>query len=216
MQPATLQPDTESQSPHLLSGEPVRLAYFVSHPIQYQAPLLRRIAQQPDIDLTTFFSSDSSVRGYHDKGFGVRVQWDVPLLEGYKHEFLPRIRDTDNPTQFAKPINWGIFKRLRRGRFDAVWVFGYSRLACLQAMLAARFLGIPVMISGDSNLSTRRRPAHVRLAKRMIAPFLKGLIHCAITIGELNESYWKHYLGPKCPTFRMPYSVDNDFFQGMI
>jgi hypothetical protein len=46
----------------------VRLAYLVSHPIQYQAPLLRRIAQEPDIDLTVFFGSDFSVRGYRDAG----------------------------------------------------------------------------------------------------------------------------------------------------
>ena len=49
----------------------VRIAYLVSHPIQYQVPLLRRIAQEPDIDLTVLFGSDFSVRGYEDKGFGV-------------------------------------------------------------------------------------------------------------------------------------------------
>jgi len=32
----------------------LRLAYFVSHPIQYQAPLLRRIAREPDLDLKPF------------------------------------------------------------------------------------------------------------------------------------------------------------------
>jgi hypothetical protein len=45
------------------SGDPIvysthrrlRLAYFVTHPIQYQAPLLRRIAQEPDIDLMGVF-----------------------------------------------------------------------------------------------------------------------------------------------------------------
>jgi hypothetical protein len=41
----------------------VRLAYLVSHPIQYQAPLLRRIVQEPDIDLTVFYGPDFSVRG---------------------------------------------------------------------------------------------------------------------------------------------------------
>jgi len=46
-------------------------------PIQYQAPLLRRIAQEADIDLKVFFSSDVSVRGYIDQGFGVRVEWDT-------------------------------------------------------------------------------------------------------------------------------------------
>ena len=80
----------------------VRLAYLVSHPIQYQAPLLRRIAQEPDIDLTVFFGSDFSVRGYKDEGFGVDVKWDVPLLEGYRHVFLPRLRD-GNDVSFATP-----------------------------------------------------------------------------------------------------------------
>ena len=63
---------------------PVKLAYFVSHPIQYQAPLLRRIAQEPDIDLTVFYSSRPLRAGYADEGFGgVQVRWDVPLLDGY-------------------------------------------------------------------------------------------------------------------------------------
>ena len=44
----------------------IRLAYLVSHPIQYQAPLLRRINQEPDIDLTTLFCSDLSAKEYRD------------------------------------------------------------------------------------------------------------------------------------------------------
>ena len=90
----------------------VRLAYLVSHPIQYQAPLLRRIAQEPDIELTVFFGSDFSVRGYRDEGFGVDVKWDVPLLDGYRHEFLPRIRDTAT-VSVGSPMNYGILSRLR-------------------------------------------------------------------------------------------------------
>ena len=35
---------SESQPPARRANRPVRLAYLVSHPIQYQAPLLRRIA----------------------------------------------------------------------------------------------------------------------------------------------------------------------------
>src|SRR6202453_2686290 len=88
----------------------VRLAYLVSHPIQYQAPLLRRIAQEPDIDLKVFFSSDASVRGYVDKGFGVHVQWDTPLLEGYNYSFLPVLRDANRGgiLSLAGSINYGI------------------------------------------------------------------------------------------------------------
>src|ERR1700749_3642016 len=90
----------------------VRLAYLVSHPIQYQTPLLRRIAQEPDIELTVLFGSDFSVRGYTDDGFGVEVKWDIPLLDGYHYEFLPVIRDTGTQT-VAAPLNYGILSTLR-------------------------------------------------------------------------------------------------------
>ena len=68
-----------------------RVACLVSHPIQYQAPLFRYLAARPGIELTVFFLSDLSVHAYRDSGFGVDVKWDVPLLDGYRHEFLPRV-----------------------------------------------------------------------------------------------------------------------------
>jgi glycosyltransferase involved in cell wall biosynthesis len=208
----SLSSDTPGCSTTAKSAKPVRLAYFVSHPIQYQAPLLRRIAEEPDIDLTVFFSSDISVRGYHDQGFGVRVQWDVPLLDGYRYEFLPRLRDSDH-FGFATPLNYGIFRRLRRGRFDAAWVFGYSRLACLQAIFAARLLGIPVILRAESNLHDRPRTRTKLAAKKIFSKVLGPAISCVLPIGKANESYWKHYLGDQFPMFPMPYAVDNDFFR---
>ena len=193
-------------------GSALRLAYFASHPIQYQAPLLRRIAQEPDIDLTVFFSSDVSVRGYHDSGFGVRVEWDVPLVEGYRHEFLPRLRDRDT-LGFATPLNYGIFPRLRRGRFDAAWVFGYSRMACLQAMFAARCLGIPVLMRTDSALFDRVRTRSTLLAKSVMLRLLRPAIRAVVSVGSANTEYWKHYFGEDFPVFTMPYAVDNDFYR---
>ena len=62
----------------------LRVAYLLSHPIQYQSPLLRLLAQQPGLELTVLYTSDFSVRSYHDKGFGAAVEWDVPLLGGYR------------------------------------------------------------------------------------------------------------------------------------
>jgi glycosyltransferase involved in cell wall biosynthesis len=196
-------------------ARPVRLAYFVSHPIQYQAPLLRRIAQEPDIDLTVFFSSDLSVRAYQDPGFGVRVEWDIPLLDGYKYEFLPRLGDADS-LGFAAPLNWGIFSRLRRGRFNAVWVFGYNRLVCLQAIAAARLLGIPVILRAESNLHDRKRSPATLAAKRAFAALLRPAIRAVLPIGQANHDYWRHYFGPGFPMFPAPYAVDNDYFRTKV
>ena len=189
----------------------IRLAYFVSHPIQYQAPLLKHLASQPDIDLTVYFSSNFSVREYVDKGFGVPVEWDVPLLDGYRYEFLPRVfggRGED-----AAQVSGGIFRRLRDGRFDAVWVHGYSTVDALHAILAARVLGIPVLLRSDSNLYDRSRSPLKLGLKRFFFSWLRSAASGVLACGKANRDYWEHYLGADFPIFDMPYAVDNRFFR---
>src|ERR1035438_9683060 len=102
---------SESERPSPLANRRVRLACLVSHPIQYQAPLLRRIAQEPDIDLVVLYGSEFSVRGYRDPGFGVGVRWDVPLLHGYAPVFLTTLRDRGG-VSVASPLNRGILRQL--------------------------------------------------------------------------------------------------------
>ncbi len=62
---------------------PTRLLYLVSHPIQYQAPPLRRIAAAGDIDLTVSFASDGMTGSHYDPGFATKLEWNVPLTDGY-------------------------------------------------------------------------------------------------------------------------------------
>ncbi|QMV19566.1 glycosyltransferase [Granulicella sp. 5B5] len=194
---------------------PVRLAYVVSHPIQYQAPLLRRIAQEPDIALTVLFGSDFSVRGYKDAGFGVEVNWDVPLLEGYKSEFLPALRD-NGTVSMTSPISHGIYRHLQNAdgspAFDALWVHGYASINALQAILAAKMLGIPVLLRAEGWLGDRERSGWKLALKRLFFSALRGCIDATLPIGQFNAEYWRHYFGDAVPQFPMPYAVDNDWF----
>jgi glycosyltransferase involved in cell wall biosynthesis len=195
----------------------VRLAYLVSHPIQYQAPLLRRIAREPEIDLTVFFGSDFSVKGYKDAGFGgVGVKWDVPLLEGYRHEFLPVIRDNARVTP-TTPMNYGIARRLRGDQdnpaFDVLWVHGYANVNALHGITAANALGIPVLVRAESWLGDRERSGAKLAAKKLFFRTLSQMIDGVMPIGTLNSEYWRYYLGEDFPLFLMPYAVDNEYFQ---
>jgi glycosyltransferase involved in cell wall biosynthesis len=194
----------------------VRIAYLVSHPIQYQVPLLRRISQEPDIDLTVLYGSDFSVRGYADKGFGVAVKWDVPLLDGYKYEFLPALRD--NATQsVTSPISRGLLERLRgkdgTPAYDLLWVHGYSTVNTMQGMLTAKSLGIPVLLRAESWLRDRSRGGAKLLAKQIFFAGLERMVDGVLCIGTLNREYWTHYFGDRVPLFTVPYAVDNQFFQ---
>jgi glycosyltransferase involved in cell wall biosynthesis len=194
---------------------PVRLAYLVSHPIQYQAPLLRRIAREPDIDLTVFFGSDFSVRSYKDDGFGVQVTWDTPLTEGYKHHFLKPLRDIGNATA-TSPISSGIYRNLRGPdglpAFDALWVHGYMSVIGMQGILAGNALGIPILLRAESWLRDRERSFLKLAAKKIALGTLASKISATLPIGTVNAAYWQHYFGDSVPQFLMPYAVDNDYF----
>lgn len=195
----------------------VKLAYLVSHPIQYQAPLLRRIAEEPDIELTVFYGSDFSVRGYKDEGFGgIGVKWDIPLLEGYHHEFLPVLRDNAK-VSVARPLNRGILERLRGSKgeaaFDVLWVHGYATINSLHAMLAAKSLGIPVLLRADMWLKDRPRSQAKLALKTLFFHILKHFVDGVLPVGTLNAAYWRHHLGNDFPQFMMPYAVDNNYFQ---
>ena len=176
----------------------VRLAYLVSHPIQYQAPLLRRIAQEPDIDLTVFYASDFSLKSYQDKGFGVEVKWDVPLLEGYHSEFLPSFRDNGTEGRFS-PISRGIRRRLRGNSasesFDLLWIHGYATLNSIHGLVAAKALGIPVLMRAETWLRDRARSKLKLAVKKIFFQILKRFVAAVLPIGTYNKEYWQHYFG---------------------
>lgn len=195
-----------------LPRRPLRLAYLVSHPIQYQAPLLRRIAREPGIELTVFFGSDASVRGYRDEGFGVDVLWDVPLLEGYRHEFLPVLRDTGSEGMFS-PINHGLLRRLQQGGFDLLWVHGYTTALQLYGMVCGKLAGLPVVTRSDSRVMEGGLSRMRRWRKLAIFHTIGLLLDGALTVGERNHAYMREFFGSGLRLFRLPYAVDNDWFQ---
>ncbi|MGB8477981.1 MAG: glycosyltransferase family 4 protein [Acidobacteriaceae bacterium] len=190
----------------------LRVAYLLSHPIQYQSPLLRLLAQQPGLELTVLYTSDFSVRSYHDKGFGAAVEWDVPLLGGYRHEFLPRLLDSHD-VAFFRPLNRGIFRRLRQDRFDVLWIHGYATLNSWMAMAAAKVLGIPVLLRTDSTLIDHPRGPVKLAVKNIFFRILQRFIYGVLSVGQRNTEYWRHHLGRDIPVFSIPYAVDNAFFQ---
>ena len=82
------------------SGGVKRLAIFTSHPIQYQAPLFRSLAASEVIEPTVYFGSRHGADVAIDSGFGQAFRWDVPLLDGYQHAFLPNTASTPDVSHF--------------------------------------------------------------------------------------------------------------------
>ncbi|MGJ5673022.1 MAG: glycosyltransferase family 4 protein [Nostochopsis sp.] len=191
----------------------LRLAYFVSHPIQYQAPLLRLIAKDSEIELKVFFYSDFSLKAYQDQGFGRVIEWDVPLTEGYDYHFLDCWGSKQPQSWLQQPIAKDISRQLQKGKFDAVWVHGWSWLSSIQAVLAANHLGIPVLLRGESN--SLSEPSHLikKRAKKVFLDWLFDKTAGFFYIGTLNRQFYKNYGVEEKRLFCVPYAVDNDYFQ---
>ena len=189
----------------------MRIGYLVSHPIQYQAPLLRHLVAHGGLDLTALFLSDFSLRTYVDPGFGVAVRWDVPLLEGYKSRFVPRFHG-GGEVSLLNPLH-GDLRHLLAGRIDVLWLHGYAQLANLRALAAARSLGIPVLLRCESNLASHPRGRFRKLVKEGVLRALFARIDGFLAIGSANADYYRHYGVPDERIHLVPYAVDNAFFR---
>lgn len=192
---------------------PWRVAYLVSHPIQYQAPLLRFLAASGSLDLTVFFLSDFSLEGYRDPGFERIVHWDVPLLEGYRSSVLPAVGRRDQ-VSFFSPLSHGLRRHLEEGRFDVLWVHGYNHFAIWLGIRHARRLGMRILMRGESHLMSHPHWPLKTAIKRLVLSTLFRRVDGFLAIGSLNREYYRHYGVPPEKIFFMPYAVDNRYFMG--
>jgi len=188
-----------------------KLAILTSHPIQYQVPLFKKLAEHKEIDLTVYFCWDFGVKEKYDPGFGKKIKWDIPLLEGYKYKFLRNLSPKPSSSFFGH-INPLIIKELQKNQYDAIWVHGYTSLTNLFAFLGAWISKTPILLRGESHL-LNYRPWWKRILKQIILTLLFRWISAFLPIGKLNKEYYKHYGVPESKMFLTPYAVDNDFFR---
>lgn len=195
----------------ILKNNKYRLAILVSNPIHYQVPLYRRLFQHPEIDLTVLFCSDFGISNHNDPGWGRPLNYDAEILEGYNYKFLRNISPKPLPNYFFGMINTGLIKQLRKERYDAVWVHGWANATNWICFISCRVIGMPFMLRGESNM-LHKRPVGVRVLKRVILKLLFSSAGAFLTIGKLNNDFYRAYGADERRLFPVPYAVDNEFF----
>jgi len=191
----------------------VRLAWLATHPIQYQAPLLRAIAQCPDIELTAMFFSDFSTRGFVDAGFGRVIEWDTPLLEGYRYEFLPGTGNTVQGIRTFEPKVKGLASRLNRHHFDAVLVQGWQHYGMVYAAWLAKKAGLRVLMRCEASDHVSSSTGAKGWLREAVVRFLLKQVDCCLAIGTRNRNFYLKRGFPSEQIGFMPYCVDNDHFR---
>lgn len=187
------------------------IAYLVSHPIQYQSPMLKYISEKLEADLEVLFLSNMSVKGYRDIEFDYDIKWDTPLLSGFHYKFLRALGPQKN--SFLFPICLDIYSILKHSEYDYLWVHGWGSLTNILAIIFANKLGIKVLIRGESNLLL---PKGSQLKQKIKSLFLRWLfkkIDYYLAIGSLNKQFYEFYGVDKNRIIMVPYAVDNHYFQ---
>jgi glycosyltransferase involved in cell wall biosynthesis len=187
-----------------------RLAIVASHVIQYQDPLFRLVAAEPDIDLTVLYCSRHGLEAFRDADMGTTLSWDIDLL-GYEHRFLWNASGDLN-RGFWRLVNPGIVPKLVRGRYDAViFMTGWGAFTALLGMLTCRLFGIPFFVYGDSSFPPAEDTARRRIRARLLR-MLFAITTGFLTSGVLNAEYYRHYGADPRRFFLLPWAIDNERF----
>ena len=188
-----------------------KLAISTTHPIQYQAPFFRKLAENPEIELKVYFYSDYGVTEKKDPGFGISFKWDIPLLEGYKYKFLKNFFPFLNGSRLWLSFNPGIIREIWKEKFEAILIYGYNSLNNWLVVLTARILGIPILLGGEAFFRPNKRWWQ-KIIRKILLKIYFPQIKVFLPIGKESKKFYRYYGVPDEKMFLFPYSVDNDFF----
>lgn len=188
-----------------------RFAAVISHPIQHYAPIFRELARVPGMQVRALFFAAQGAEPTFDPAFGRTFAWDVPLLEGYEHQFLGE--------QVWLGV-WGsrgklpIVTGLEAFRPHALWIHGYGNHSCRSALRWASGRAATLMF-GDSEL-LRPRAWWRRAAKQVVLRRWFARCDAFLTIGDNNEAYYARYGVPAEKMFRGACPIDVGRFQDAV
>jgi glycosyltransferase involved in cell wall biosynthesis len=186
-----------------------RLAVVTSHPIQYYGPLFRELAKE--VDLHVFFAHRATPVEQARAGFGTAFEWDVDITFGYAHSFLVNIAGRPGTDHFFGCDTPELERHLRGGQFDGLLVMGWHLKSYLQGLFAAKRMGLPVMVRGDSQLATPRSSFKAAIKSLTFSNFLR-LFDAALYVGQRSKAYYENYGYPADRLFFSPHCVDTEWF----
>ena len=190
-----------------------KLAIITTHPIQYNAPWFKLLAERKNIIIKVFYTwSQVLNEEKYDPGFGKNIEWDIPLLDGYDYTFVKNVarsagshhfKGIDNPTLINEITSWNP---------DGILVFGWSFKSHLKVLRHFKSK-VKILFRGDSNLIDDTIGFSVKKIIRKI--FLKWVyrhVDFALYVGSENKAYYKKFGLKENQLFFAPHAIDNSRF----
>lgn len=186
-----------------------RLAVVLSHPTQYYSPWFRWLRRHTTLELRVFYLWRAGTVETHDPQFQEAFAWDVDLLSGYDHEFVPNTAGDPGTHRFFGLRNPQLTARLDAFAPNAVLLFGYKSPSQLRVVRWCRSRNVPVIFRGDSHVLGNRR---LSWFSAVLLKTLYARMSAFACVGAANREYFLALGVPEKKLFFAPHAVDTTRF----
>lgn len=171
---------TKELSHRVMPDQRYRVLILTTHVVPYASPNYQALANDPRLETLVAYCSLQGAESGLDPEFGAQIQWDVPLLDGYKWVHVPNKSLRPRVGHFFGLWNPGLWKLIRRGNFNAIVIYtGYMCASFWLAVFAAKSAGVPVLISTDS---TTLQSREAKRWKEWLKPFVLRRVYSFVDV----------------------------------
>ena len=188
----------------------MKINYILSHPIQYQVPLIRYLSKNK-INILVSYRSNISVKKFYDPGFKKNIKWNVDLVKGYNYKFLKFVGP--NKVNNIFPLTTDVFNILGDKGTNVVWLHGCKNWFNLVIIFLNIFFKKKIFLRDEANHFSRNRNLINKIFNLIFYKLINNFVDVFLAIGKANKNYYIDNNIPINKIVSVPYVVDNDFFK---
>lgn len=190
-----------------------KLAIITTHPIQYNAPFFALLHKRQQIAVKIFYTwSQAITEEKYDPGFGKKIAWDIPLLEGYEWEAIENVSKHPGSSTYQGINNPELINSIKAWEPNALLVYGWNFKSHLKVLRHFKNK-LPVFFRGDSTLLQPRTSIR-DIVRKIVLTYVYQHVDIALYAGKENKKYFKAFGLQERNLAFMPHAVDNKRFTG--
>lgn len=184
-----------------------KIYYFLSHPIQYQSPLIKYLTKKKMNIMVLYKNKLNS--NFYDTGFARKINFGLNLLSGYKYTFLKY--GNLNLFQIHKSIQ-EITNILKDKNTGLIWLHGNKNFYNLLIIFLNIFYKKKIATRDECWSHSKNRTMVNLIFNKIFYFILNRFVDFFFVIGKANQKYYERHKIPKKKLVKINYVVDNNFF----
>jgi glycosyltransferase involved in cell wall biosynthesis len=190
-----------------------KLAIFAGNPVQYHIPIYKALSLENDIELLVMFGSKIGSKRFYSKEFQTFIEWDIPILKGYKYKFYKNL-SLETTKGFFSRINVGMFFDVLWNKYDVILIHGYDTASAWLVFLAAKLTKAKIIWRGEAAIRPQTYQSKIRkLIKNTVLPRYFKSSDAVLYSCSGNKKFLKQFDISQEKMFLIPCAVDNNFFR---